>query len=128
MEKLSEFRINHLPPSTLSFIGDAVFSLFVRTRLIHKYDYKSGELTKRAASIVSAVAQSKMLIKLEGSLNEEEADVVKRCKNAYSKTMAKNASASEYHRASGLEGLVGYLYLTGNEDRLREILEECLVL
>ncbi|MCL2556293.1 MAG: Mini-ribonuclease 3 [Firmicutes bacterium] len=126
IEKLTEFKINHLPPSTLSFVGDAVFSLFVRTKLVNKYDYKSGELTKKAASLVSAVSQSKMLIRLDSILTEEEKDIVKRCKNAYSKTVAKNASISEYHRASGLEGLIGWLYLTEDEIRLKKILEFCI--
>jgi len=126
VEKLTEFKINHLPPSTLSFIGDAVFCLFVRTRLVGKFDYKSGELTKRASQIVSAVSQSKMLTRIDAYLSEDEREIVKRCKNAYSRTMAKNASVSEYHRASGLEGLVGWLYLTGEEERLVEVMEQCL--
>jgi len=128
MEKLTEFKINHLPPSTLSFVGDAVFCLFARTRLIAKYDYKSGELTRRASQIVSAVSQSKMLLRIEDVLSEDESGIVKRCKNAYSKTVAKNASLSEYHRASGLEGLIGYLYLIGDECRLKEILNLCMEL
>jgi len=126
MEKLSEFKINHLPPSTLSFVGDAVFCLFIRTRLAGQFDYKSGELTKRASQVVSAVSQSKMLIRIEEDLSEDEKQIVKRCKNAYTKTVAKNATISEYHRASGLEGLIGWLYLRGEEERLKEVMEECL--
>jgi len=123
---MTECKINHLSPSTLSFLGDAVFCLFVRTRLVDRYDYKSGELTKRASQIVSAVSQSRMLKKIEEVLTDEESDIVKRCKNAYSKTVAKNASIGEYHRASGLEGLIGWLYLTEQEDRLKQILDNCL--
>jgi len=67
-----------------------------------------------------------ILGRIEGMLTEEESDVVRRCRNAYSKTGAKNASAAEYHRASGLEGLLGYLHLAGEHKRLQTVLEECV--
>ena len=123
---LDKEKLNSLSASALSFVGDAVFSLFVRERLCAVYDYKSGELTKKAAFIVSACNQSAILGRIEGLLTEEELAVVRRCRNAYSKTGAKNASAAEYHRASGLEGLLGYLHLAGESERLGIVLGECV--
>lgn len=119
---MSAEKANQLPATALAFVGDAVFTLYVRYHLAALHDFKTGELTRRAAKTVSAVFQSKILDFIEPELTESELSIVKRCRNAHTNNSAKNASAREYHRATGLEGLLGYLYLTGSNVRLDEIL------
>jgi len=123
MQNKSEKKVEFLSASALSFVGDAVFSLLVRQHLCLKYDYKSGELTTRSARLVCAKFQSAVLSKIEPILTEEESELVKRCRNANTKSMAKNASPADYHRASGLEGLVGFLHLNNKTDRLNQIMD-----
>lgn len=116
--------VDQLAPTTLAFVGDAVFTLFIREQLA-KTNLRPCDLSKKAGRAVSAVSQSDILKKIEDILTEEEKDIVRRCRNANKATKAKNASATQYRLATGLEGLIGYLYLTNN-DRLSLILKECL--
>lgn len=113
-----------LSPLTLAFVGDAVFTLFIRERLAVS-DLKPAELTKKAASAVSAVSQSQLLDRLGDFLTDDEKDIVRRCRNVHTNNRAKNASVTQYRRATGLEGLVGHLYLS-KSGRLDEILNKCL--
>ncbi|MCL2675281.1 MAG: Mini-ribonuclease 3 [Firmicutes bacterium] len=113
-----------LSPLTLAFVGDAVFTLFIRERLA-LLDLLPAQLTKKAAVLVSAVSQSELLAKLDGFLTEDERDIVRRCRNAHTRSRAKNAGVGEYRRATGLEGLIGHLYLS-KDVRLGEVLDKCL--
>jgi ribonuclease-3 family protein len=115
-----ESNVNLLPCNILSFVGDAVYSLFFRTKLIES-GKKAEALTLIAGKMVSAVCQSFVLGEISQLLQEDEADVVRRCRNFRTNNKAKNASAVDYHRASGLEGLFGYLYLK-KSDRLDVLL------
>jgi len=121
-------KISLLSPTRLAFIGDAVFSLHVRERLSLLHDYRTGEMTAKAAKLVSAVAQSKMLDKvlIYFPLTEQEQDLLRRCKNANTNHCAKNASIGDYHKATALEGLIGYLHLVGNDKRVHQIVDLCL--
>ncbi len=114
-----------LASTTLAFVGDAVFTLFIREKLAQK-NLKPAQLTKIAGRAVSAVTQSDILEQIKDSLSEKEADIVRRCRNTHTNNKAKNASVSQYRRATGLEGLIGYLYLN-KDPRLAEILNECLM-
>ena len=105
------------------FVGDAVYSLYVRQRLVESSDSKTGELNKIASEIVCAKAQSKRIIELMSILTEEEIAIFKRARNAKKGAKAKHASVVEYNNSTGFEAVLGYLYLTGNSQRLEYILE-----
>lgn len=108
--------------TSLSFIGDAVHTLAVRSRLVEGQDVKTGVLHHLASKEVNATAQAAALKRIENMLTEEETDVYKRCRNVRQTTMAKHASAVDYKIASGFEGLMGYLYFIGDSERISELL------
>lgn len=108
--------------TSLSFIGDAVHTLAVRQRLMENRDVKTGLLHRLASKEVNAEAQSHALKRIEPLLTEDELDVYKRCRNAKQSTMAKHASAVDYKIASGFEGLLGFLFLSGQSARIEELL------
>ena len=121
-EKMDKAKAIALNPVVLAFVGDAVYSLFVRERLTFSKDCKTGELNKLAVSEVKATAQAKFYKQIQGLLTEEELSVFKRARNAKKPTKAKTATVSEYNVSTGLEAVVGYLYLTGNTERLNLLL------
>ena len=110
-----------LSPVTLAFVGDAVYSLYVREKLVLSTDYKTGTLQKLTSSSVSAHGQSGLLEKLLPLFTEEETEIYKRGRNAKKPTKSKNASVGEYVRSTGFEALIGYLYLTGQSERIEEL-------
>ena len=123
-EVMDKEKADNLSPVVLAFVGDAVYSLFVRERLTFFSDSKSGELNKLAVSEVRASAQAQFYREIEHLLTEEEISVFKRGRNTKKSTRSKSASVSEYNTSTGFEALLGYLYLTGNKDRLNYILNK----
>ena len=121
---VSADKARNISPVTLAFVGDAVYSLYVRQRLVLTTDYGTGELQKLSSSKVSAHGQSGLLEKLLPLLTEEETDIYKRGRNAKKPTKSKNASVVEYNRSTGLEAVLGFLYLTGRYSRLTQLLGE----
>ncbi len=121
-KKLSEQDALKMSSVTLAFVGDAVYTLFVREKLSLGKDYKSGELNKMTTSYVRATAQAEKITALLGNLTENESYVYRRARNAHKPSRAKSASVSEYNKSTGFEALVGYLYLTGDEERLSYVL------
>ena len=119
----SEDDAKQLSSIALAFVGDAVYSLYVRQRLVESSDSKTGELNKISSEIVCAKAQSKRIIELMPILTEEEIAIFKRARNAKKGAKAKHASVVEYNNSTGFEAVLGYLYLTGNSQRLEYILE-----
>lgn len=111
-----------LSPVTLAFVGDAVYSLFVREKLVLSTDFSTGTLQKLTSSEVSAHGQSELLNKILPSFTEEESDIFRRGRNAKKPTKSKNASVAEYNRSTGFEAVLGYLYLTGQYDRINALL------
>lgn len=124
IEKTDE-KINQLNPVVWAFVGDAVFSLYVRAMLANKYDFKSGELTKRTSLYVKATAQSAMLEIVTPFLTATESDIVKRARNCHTGSKAKNAGLMDYKRATALEGLFGWLYLNNQHERLNQLQKIC---
>lgn len=128
MFKLGEImdsqKAKNLNPIVLAFVGDAVYSLFVREMLTFSSDSKTGELNKKATAKVCAPAQSAFMKEIEGLLTEEELTVYKRARNAKKGTRAKNASIQDYNTATGFEAVLGYLYLLGQNDRLNYLLNK----
>ncbi len=108
-------------PQTLAFIGDTVYELFVRESLVVEANRPVGELNRRKVKLVKCEAQAEAAKKLLPFLTEEEEAVYKRGRNAFTKNTPKNSSVADYHSATGLEALFGYLYLDGRVDRLREL-------
>jgi ribonuclease-3 family protein len=108
-------------PLTLAYIGDAVYDMVIRTKLVTVANTQVNKLHKRASKLVNAGAQATMITALLEDLTEEELQVYKRGRNAKTGHIAKNASTGDYHKATGLEAVFGYLYLTGDIDRIRQI-------
>lgn len=107
-----------LSPQRLAYIGDAVHDLFVRTELVLS-GAKEGDMHRSAVARVRAGAQAQALARIQPLLTEEEADVVRRGRNAHAHHGApKRTNPAEYKQATGLEALLGYLYLTGRRERL----------
>ncbi len=115
-------RAKTLSPVVLAFVGDAVYSLYVRERLAFRGEGKLSELQNTASKLVSAHGQSATVDKLLPLLTEEEEETYRRGRNAKKATKSKNASVGEYNRSTGFEALLGYLYVTGNKARLDELL------
>ena len=108
---------------TLAFLGDAVYSLMVRERLVKNSALAAGKLHRMSVDEVNAKAQSEGAKKLLPVLNDEETDIFKRGRNAHPHHSPKNQSEGDYHYATGLEALFGYLYLEGKTDRLNELFD-----
>ncbi|HHU84422.1 MAG TPA: ribonuclease III [Clostridiales bacterium] len=107
----------------LAFLGDAVYSLLVREKLLAEHQEKVAALNVRLANLVSAAAQSSAYEKILPHLTEEETDVLKRGKNAQVGHIPKNQTVKDYHQATAVEALFGYLYLIGDEKRISEIFD-----
>lgn len=114
----------NLSPVTLAFVGDAVYSLCVREKLVRSADFKAGELNKLSSQKVSAHGQSGLVEILLPLFTEEEAKIFRRGRNAKKTARAKHASVSEYNRSTGFEAVLGYLYLTGQFDRIEFLLKD----
>jgi len=120
-----EFEHGTLPGSLeLAYLGDSLYDLYVRERLI-AHGGRVRALHREAVHLVCAHAQSEALARVEGMLTQPEADVVRRARNTR-QSPPRNADPGEYHRATALEALVGYLYVTGRRDRMNEILAAAL--
>lgn len=117
-----------LNPLTLAYMGDSVLEIFIRAHLIRKQVGKPHQLHRMATHYVSAKAQSKVLFTLQEELTEEEVWFVKRGRNAKSGTIPKNADVMEYRNSSGLECLLGYLYLTEQQERLHELISKIVTI
>lgn len=113
-------------PLVLAYIGDSIFDLVVKTKIVTAGNTQVNKMNRAASSIVKAESQSKMIGYLEDKLTEEEESVYKRGRNAKSYTSAKNASISDYRRATGFEALMGYLYLSGRYERMCELIKDAL--
>ena len=116
-----EIDLHTLSPLALAFVGDGVYSLMVRERLLSQANRPVNDLHKLAVKAVRAEAQSAAMERLLPLLTEEEEAVFKRGRNAHTAR-----SGADYHRATGLESLFGYLYLAGRIDRVRELFALCV--
>lgn len=114
-------------PLALAFIGDAVYEEFIRTKILLRANMSANKLHKEAVKYVKASAQSDAMKVLLPLLTEEEEDVFKRGRNAHSATVPKNADVIEYRTATGFESLIGYLYLTAQQERLNDLMQEAFL-
>ena len=113
-------------PLTLAFVGDCVFDLIIRTVIVERGNRAAESLHKKKSAIVKAQTQAQMAEVLLDGLSEEEVTVYKRGRNAKSYSTAKNASVTDYRKATGFEALLGYLYLQNKEDRIIELIKTAL--
>ena len=116
-------KAKNISPLTLAFVGDAVYSMYVREKLVLSTDFGTKELQKLTSAEVSAHGQSELLERIMPLFTEEELDIFKRGRNAKKTTRSKNASVLEYNRSTGFEAVLGYLYLTGQYERISYLLE-----
>jgi ribonuclease-3 family protein len=114
-------------PLVLAYIGDTVYDLYVRSYYVKDSGEPVNLLNRRVCALVNAHAQAAAADRLLPALSEEEADVFRRGRNAKSGTLPKNMSVADYHKATGIEAVIGYLYLVGAYARLEEIFEIILL-
>ena len=114
--------VNTLSPLTWAYVGDCVYELYIRTKLVDTTRLKPHELHIKSIKYVKAKAQAETLKDIENSLTEEEKEIARRGRNTQTHHIAKNASMQDYMYATAFEALIGYLYLTKQDERLKEIL------
>ena len=118
---IKDVDIRTYSPLTLAYIGDGIFDIVIRSVVVGKGNTKASQLHKHTSSIVKAHTQAVIIEALEPHLTKEEADIYRRGRNAKSPTMAKNATMADYRKATGLEALMGYLYLSDDFERVVEL-------
>ena len=119
-------KVKELNIITLAYIGDAIYELYIREKMIKNGFVKVDELQKEVTKYVSAKGQASALDELlkRNLLQEEEIDIIKRARNNKRSIHPKHTSLAIYKKATGFEALIGYLYLTNNQNRLYVILNE----
>ncbi len=113
----------NLSALSLAYVGDAVHSLYIRTKLVTEHDGKPQLLHGMASSCVKASAQAELGERLLEEFTDTERSVYMRGRNGSAKHRAKNQTPADYRKATGLEAVLGYLYLTGQTERLKKFLE-----
>ncbi len=125
IERLKEKEdINLLSPLTWAYVGDAVYELYIRTNLVNNTKLKPHKLHIESIKYVRAKAQADILKKIMNDLTEEEKGIVRRARNAENHHLPKNADPQDYMYSTAFEGLIGFLYLTKQDERLKEILQK----
>jgi ribonuclease-3 family protein len=122
---MAEIDLRKYSPLTFAFLGDGVYGLYVRSTLVKHGNAHARKLHEETSRIVSARAQAVVFDQfMDGDiLSDEEKDIMRRGSNAHVTHQAKNASSQDYHKATGLEALFGYLYLLERTDRISELAE-----
>ena len=118
--------INNISMLGLAHIGDGVYELLTRTMLCSDGSRKATELHRKTVAIVNAPAQAKAAERLLPLLTEDEMSVFKRGRNAKVNSVPQKADISQYHAATGLEALFGWLYLQGKTERINSLFAECV--
>lgn len=114
-----------MPPLVWAYIGDCVYELYIRTMLVNDTKLNPHKLHIETIKYVKAKAQAEILEAIKDELTEEELDIVRRGRNAENHHLPKNANLAEYSHATAFEALIGFLYLSKQDDRLKEILKKC---
>lgn len=123
---MEEVDIRTYSPLTLAFIGDCVFDLVIRSLVVGAGNMQVNKLHRKKAEIVKAPAQALIAESIMDELSEDELTIYRRGCNAHTVNKAKNASYADYHKATGLEALMGYLYLEHEQDRLLRLIRSGL--
>ncbi len=127
MENLFEINrtdeeVNLLSPLTWAYVGDCVYELYIRTKLVNETKMKPHQLHIEAIKHVKAKSQAELLQKIEDELTDEEKNIVRRTRNTQNHHLPKNSNVQEYMYATAFEGLIGYLYLTKQNERIKYLL------
>ena len=125
---MEEIDVNQMSPLTRAYMGDCIYEKYIREYLVTNTKYKPHKLHIEATKLVKASAQAYILQKLENELSDDEKEIVRRARNTENHHLPKNATIQEYMYATAFEGLIGYLYLTNQKERLEEILKKSLEL
>ncbi|MBP2652140.1 MAG: hypothetical protein H6Q74_2965 [Firmicutes bacterium] len=125
--RFADVRPERLPPLVLAYIGDAVFNLYVRNRLLSFEQSHVRILHNHGAKMVSATLQAYALRQIEQELTQAELDIIRRGRNAKS-SVPKSASVGDYRSSTGFEALLGFLFLSGNQERVNDISERCFAI
>ena len=115
-----------LSPLVWAYVGDSVYELFVRTKLTNNSNAKPHKLHIESIKYVKAKAQADILKSIMDNLTEEEKDIVRRGRNTENHHVAKNSNVADYSQSTAFEALIGYLYLTKQDERLEELLNMCI--
>lgn len=117
--------VKMLSPLVWAYVGDSVYELFIRTHLVNFSNAKPHKLHIETIKFVKAESQAKILNKIWDNLTEEEQEIFKRGRNTENHHLPKNGNVADYSHATGFEALIGYLYLSKQDERLKEILKLC---
>lgn len=120
--ELEDIEVDTYSPLTLAYIGDAIYELVIRTKIVTAANIQVNKLHKKSSSLVKAETQARMIKLLMEDLDDKELSIYKRGRNAKSYTKAKNASVIDYRNATGFEALMGYLYLSHNTKRMMDLI------
>ena len=115
--------VNLMPPLNWAYVGDCVYELFIRTHLVNNTKLKPHKLHIETVKYVKAQAQAKILNDIYDKLTDDEKEIVRRGRNAENHHLPKNCDVQDYMYSTAFEGLIGYLYLAKQDERLKEILE-----
>lgn len=118
--------LNAVPTLNLAFIGDGVYDLLVREYLVQHSSAHVGELNRQKVSMVNCKSQAESIHRIIPLLSEEEADVFKRGRNAKVNSASRHSTLADYHAATGLEALFGWLYLKGRTERINELFTQII--
>lgn len=121
---LDDINITDYSPLTLAYIGDGIYEIVIRTVIVDEANRQVNKIHKAASNLVKAGTQAKMIHYIMDDLTDEELTIYKRGRNAKAVTRAKNASMSEYRTATGFEALMGWLYLTGQSERMMKLVKK----
>lgn len=118
----TEEEVNLLSPLTWAYVGDCVYELYIRTKLVNETKMKPHQLHIEAIKYVKAKSQAELLQRIEDNLTDTEKDIVRRTRNTQNHHLPKNSNVQEYMYATAFEGLIGYLYLTKQNERIKYLL------
>ena len=115
--------VKQMSPLTWAYLGDSIFETYIRDYLVDTTNLKPNKLHRKAIMYVKAKAQADVIKKLDAYLTDEEKDIVKRTRNTENHHVPKNADKADYMYSTAFEALIGYLYLTNQEKRIKELVE-----
>ena len=118
--------VNMMPPLVWAYIGDSIYEIFIRMHFVNTTKLNPHRLHIQTINYVKAKAQAEILNNIHDKLNEKEQEIVRRGRNAENHHLPKNANMKEYMYATAFEALIGYLYLSKQDERLKEILNMCI--
>lgn len=121
--RMTKTQAMHLNPRQWAFVGDTVYSLYVKTVILTRTDYPLAKMHKLSVSEVNSSRQAEIFDAIEPLLGEEERDILRRGRRIRTRSSHSRNDPGEYSKSTALEGLVGFLYLTGQDERLEEIMD-----